>query len=132
MQTINIKPLSVNKAWQGRRYKTKDYKSYEKEALLKLPAIDLPKGKLSIYLEFGVSNSGFDWDNGIKPFQDILQKKYGFNDSRVVNAVVLKRMVDKGSEYISFNLTPSNIENHEARSKSLDELAALGQELGLY
>ena len=34
---INIKPLSVNKAWQGKRFKTKKYKAFETELLLKLP-----------------------------------------------------------------------------------------------
>jgi hypothetical protein len=28
---VNIKPLSVNKAWKGRRYATKESKSYQKE-----------------------------------------------------------------------------------------------------
>ena len=38
---IEIKPLSINKCFQGRRFKTNDYKNYEKELLLKLPK--LPK-----------------------------------------------------------------------------------------
>jgi hypothetical protein len=28
---VNIKPLSVNKAWKGRRYATKESKAYQKE-----------------------------------------------------------------------------------------------------
>jgi len=28
-QKINIKPLSVNDAWKGKRYKTEKYKNYE-------------------------------------------------------------------------------------------------------
>ena len=34
---IDIKPLSVNKMWQGRRYKTYEYQKYEKEFLYLLP-----------------------------------------------------------------------------------------------
>jgi hypothetical protein len=46
---VNIKPLSVNKAWQGRRYATKESKSYQKELWLLLPPkIDIPEGRLEI------------------------------------------------------------------------------------
>jgi len=46
----------------------------------------------------------FDWDNGIKPFVDILQKKYGFNDNKIFKGVVEKKIVGKGEEFISFDL----------------------------
>ena len=41
MIKIEIKPLSVNDAWQGTRYKTTKYKAFQKELLLKLPKIKL-------------------------------------------------------------------------------------------
>ena len=41
----------------------------------------------SIKLEFGVSNKRFDWDNGIKNFVDILQKKYHFDDNRIYKGI---------------------------------------------
>lgn len=109
MIKINIKPLSVNKCWQGRRFKTPDYKRYEKDLLLMLPNFDLEavleeSNKLNLYIEFGLSNKGNDIDNGLKPFLDILQKKYGFNDSKIYKLVVIKEIVKKGSEYIMFNL----------------------------
>jgi hypothetical protein len=34
---INEKPLSVNLAWQGKRFKTPAYKDYEKAMLLQMP-----------------------------------------------------------------------------------------------
>lgn len=104
MIKIGIKPLSVNATWKGRRYKTKEYKAYERAILLSLPKFPIPNGKLKIYLEFGFSNKSSDWDNPIKPFQDILQKKYDFNDSRIYEAEVLKKIVPKGSEYVKFRL----------------------------
>jgi len=71
--------------------------------MLMLPKkIDIPEGKLKLVLEFGVSSKLADWDNPIKPFQDILQKKYGFNDNRVYEAIVKKVDVKKGEEFISF------------------------------
>ena len=107
---LKIKPLSVNQAWQGKRFKTKQYKQYERDLLLMLPAFEVPEGDLAIYLEFGFSNSASDWDNPIKPFQDVLQKKYGFNDSRIVEAYVKKTKVKKGAEFIRWRIyaTKSN------------------------
>jgi len=96
---LKKKPMSVNDCWQGRRFKTIEYKNYETELLYGLPGQKLPPPPYSIYFEFGFSNSKSDWDNPVKPLQDILQKKYGFNDSDVVRAVVVKKKVKKGDEY---------------------------------
>lgn len=103
---IKIKPLSVNEAWQGRRFKTYAYKTYEKELLLKLKTVNIPEGRLILCVTFGVSNSNSDWDNPVKPFQDVLQKKYRFNDSRIAKAFVEKEVVKKGDEFIHFILLP--------------------------
>lgn len=99
---IDIKPLSVNQVWQGRRFKTKTYKDYEKTVLNLLPKLKLPEGKLKLVIRFGFSSVASDWDNPIKPFQDILQKKYDFNDSRIYKAEIEKVIVKKGQEFIEF------------------------------
>jgi len=100
---INIKPLSVNQVWQGKRFKTPTYKAYEKELLLKLQPMEVPEGKLILYITFGLSSKNADWDNPIKPFQDVLQIKYGFNDRHVYKGVVEKVDVKKGEEFIEFS-----------------------------
>ena len=64
----------------------------------------IPEGDLSLTCWFGFSSRGSDWDNPIKPFQDILQKKYKFNDSRIYEGHVYKKIVKKGEEYIRFKL----------------------------
>ena len=61
-------------------------------------------GRLSISLRFGVSSKNADVDNPIKPFLDILQKKYGFNDRQIYLLTVEKVDVPKGSEYIEFEI----------------------------
>ena len=101
---LNIKPLSVNQVWQGRRFKTPIYKKYENELLFMLPKMKIPEGKLELTIVFGFSSSASDWDNPIKPFQDILQKRYSFNDSRVYKATIIKEIVKKGEEFIEFNI----------------------------
>ena len=64
----------------------------------------IPDGKLFIYLEFGFSSIASDWDNPIKPFVDILQLKYQFNDSRIYRAEVVKTKVKRGKDFIKFDI----------------------------
>ena len=101
---IPIKPLSVNEAWKGMRFKTPAYETYELALLSMLPFIYIPSGKLEIHFKFGFSNSGSDLDNPVKLCQDILQKKYKFNDSRIYGLTVEKEVVKKGCEYFSFSV----------------------------
>ena len=105
-QKINIKPLTVNQAWQGRRFKTKQYKEYEKEMLLLLGSMHIPEGPLFLMMRVGLSNKLSDIDNVAKPAIDILQKKYGFNDNRIYKLQLIKEIVKKGEEFI-------HIEFHE-------------------
>ena len=102
MVKIDIKPLSVNKAWQGRRFKTEVYKQYRKDVASMLTAIKLPEPPYELNLEFGFSSKASDLDNPVKLFQDILSTKYGFNDNQIYRLVVEKRIVKKGEEYIKF------------------------------
>ena len=105
MSKINIKPISVNDCWQGRRFKTPEYKQFERDCLLLLPKKNIPKDcRLFVWLEFGLSNSNNDCDNNIKPILDILQKKYTFNDNRIYRLIVDKKIVKKGNEYIEFEI----------------------------
>lgn len=101
---IKIKPLSVNEAWQGKRFKTPKYKAYEKECMLLLKPMKLPPPPYEIVLEWGFSNQASDIDNPEKPFIDILQKKYKFNDKNIYKLVIIKKIVPKGNEYISFDI----------------------------
>lgn len=101
---VEIKPISVNQAWQGRKFKSPLYKEYEKECLLKLPATkaDFKNQALELSLIVGLSNMASDVDNVVKPFVDILQKKYGFNDKFIFRLIVEKKLVVKGAEFIEF------------------------------
>ena len=73
--------------------------------LPKRSKISIPKrGPLEIHYEFGVSSPLFDVDNAIKPFQDVLQIKYGFNDRRIMYLTAKKEHVGKGEEYIRFSI----------------------------
>lgn len=96
--------MSVNEAYKGRRFRTNKYNDYEKAVLFLLPKITLPPPPYKISFEFGLSSASGDWDNLIKPLQDILQKKYLFNDKDIFKGTATKFKVAKGNEYFTFNI----------------------------
>jgi Holliday junction resolvase RusA-like endonuclease len=102
---INEKPMSVNLAWQGKRFKTPAYKDYENSMILMMP-----KGKieadqmLRVEFFFGFSNKASDLDNPVKLLMDIAQKKYSFNDKMVFELNVRKCIVKKGEEFIQMGI----------------------------
>lgn len=100
---INIKPLSVNLAWQGKRFKTPQYKVYERTLLLLLPNVQLKEFK-RLKLTFGFSNMQSDLDNPVKLILDILQKKYNVNDSNLMELHLYKEKTKKGEEFILIEL----------------------------
>lgn len=97
---LNIKPLSVNEAWQGKRFKTDKYLAYEKKVLEMLPNIEIKEFK-QLKITYGFSNIGSDIDNPTKCILDILQKKYGVNDRDLIYLVLHKEKTSKGNEFIS-------------------------------
>ncbi len=101
---LNIKPLSVNEAWKGRRFKTPKYNDYIKHMLYILPPLDVPGCELSLEVTFGLSSRAADIDNPLKCFIDCLQKKYGFDDKMIFKLVVEKEIVKKGNEFIEWEL----------------------------
>jgi len=104
MHEIKIKHLSVNEAWKGRRFKTTAYHQYDMYLSYLLPFILLPEGKLKLSVVFGVSSAGSDIDNPLKPFLDILSKKYKFNDNRIYELNIKKEVVKKREEFIKFKI----------------------------
>lgn len=100
--------MSVNVAFQGRKFKTKEYKQYEKDLLLMLPNIKLKIQRVSIDIIFGFSNSLCDIDNPLKPFLDVLQKKYSINDRDIYKLNVTKEVISKGNEFIKYEIKELN------------------------
>lgn len=104
MTELKIKPLSVNLAWKGKRFKTPEYKKYEKIVMLLMPKIKVANPPYRLNLEFYFSNSASDIDNPIKLISDILQKKYLFNDKDIYELNVKKFVTKKGNEKIKFDI----------------------------
>ena len=104
MSYIKIKALSVNEAWQGRRFKTDKYKKYESDLMLILPKIIVPNPPYRLNIVVGFSNKASDLDNICKPFLDVLQKKYNINDKHIEILHIEKQIVTKKNEFISFEI----------------------------
>jgi Holliday junction resolvase RusA-like endonuclease len=101
---IDIKPLSINEAFQGRRFKTPAYRKYERDVLLLLRPMEIPEGPLTVEIDWGMSSEASDIDNPCKPFVDILQKRYGFDDKRIERLLLTKTKVKRGQEYVEFQI----------------------------
>jgi len=105
---LDIKPFSVNDAWKGRRRRTENYKDFENAVFMLAPnGLKIPKGvPLRAIYWWGFSSNGSDYDNPIKPLQDVLSKKYGFNDNQIMQGMQFKEVVPKGQEYVAFLIEP--------------------------
>lgn len=108
----NLVPLSVNKCWQGKRFKTKLYKDYEETLLWLLPKKQFPKDNISIKIIAGFSSKLSDADNILKPLLDILQLKYKFNDRDIKELYIRKELVKKGNEFIKLRAEQGLIEKN--------------------
>ena len=105
MKTLDIKPLTANRAWNGRKRRTPEYKWYIKNLTRILPKLSVPlEGKLQVHYIFGVSSKLSDYDNPIKQFQDVCAEFYGFNDRRIYRGIIEKIDVPKGKEFIKFKI----------------------------
>lgn len=101
---VDIKLLSVNKAWRGRRFKTDAYERYSRDLMFLLPKVKMPPPPYEIRFVFGFSSKLSDWDNPIKPLQDIICKKYKFDDRDIYRAIVDKEIVPIGKEFFEFEI----------------------------
>ncbi len=90
---VNIKPLSINGAWKGRKFKTKEYDNYIEELLYLLPKkININPEELHIIFHLKASTyHKADLDNFIKPVLDILVKKEIIEDDRFINKLILEK-----------------------------------------
>ncbi len=111
---INIKPMTVNHCWRGgRRFRTKEYLGYESDVLKLLRPLQGLPDRLELNIKAGFSNKVADIDNIAKPFIDILQKKYDFNDNRIYKLTLIKEIVKKGEEYIDFEFKPYGLKSYD-------------------
>ena len=91
---INIAPLSVNKAWQGRRYRSKEYKDWSAEVLWLIRKQNLTtiKGAVKIKIEWGYKFAKrTDIDNPIKVLLDALTESHVIDDDVNIRQMEIKK-----------------------------------------
>ena len=86
-KTIYLKPISINICWQGRRFRTPEYKKWQ-EAMhyLLLPKQkDLVRGNVSVFIDLYMPHPNkCDTDNFLKPILDSLTTSRIIEDDRRV------------------------------------------------
>lgn len=70
-----------------------------------LKPMEVGKGRLSLSLLVGLSSKNADLDNILKPWIDIMQKRFDFNDRQIYRLTVEKVDVPKGQEFIEFDIS---------------------------
>ena len=95
--SIDIKILSVNKAWKGRRFKSDDYKQYETDVYRLLTGVPkAPEGALQVHYKFYMVNHKLaDNDNPVKPLQDILKLRGIIKDDRFIYRTIIDKIPAK-------------------------------------
>ncbi len=94
---IELKPISINEAFQGKRFKTKKCKDFENDFMLLAPKRKMIKGRVEVKYKFYMKNhSRADYDNVIKVVQDlIVECGYIEDDRKIYKATIYKIPSDK-------------------------------------
>jgi Holliday junction resolvase RusA-like endonuclease len=110
---VNIKPFSINCAWQGKRYKTPDYKRWRQEFNIIVPkdkTIKYPiKGYIEIKYEFFLRKyKKCDAENFIKPTSDALVESGIIHDDRFIKKYTIEKYMlnDLDEEHIEVEIKP--------------------------
>lgn len=111
MIRFKVKPLSVNQAFKGKRFRTGAARLFFDRVILAWRELkksirpNLPKkGHLFVHYRYGVSNMGTDADNPTKSFQDALFFALGENDKRVRFMLIEKVKAPKSEEFIDWHV----------------------------
>ena len=114
---LPLKPISTNKLYTGRRWKSAAAKQFEKDIALHLLAAcrdrTLPDGELAIHFQFGTSRR-MDVSNCVKLVEDCIARHFGIDDRRFTAQTVVRVPVKKGQEFITFRITPYRAEDFPA------------------
>ena len=90
---IKIKPVSINQAYQGRRFKNTLHKEYEKELLWKLKKGGKIEGKYRMELDFHFKTTKSDVSNYIKLLEDAIVKAGLVEDDRFCYELIARKHI---------------------------------------
>lgn len=113
--SLGIKPLSVNVAWQGRRFGTKEKKRYENLVAMLLPRASVSGEYFKVAYDFYVVNFAMtDADNLVKVLQDCIVKRGIVPDDRRIIDYRIRKFpakeprIDVSIEAVELLLTPQD------------------------
>ena len=102
---IKIKPISVNKVWQGKRFRTPEYRDWIDKALWLMKKQEKVGGriylKITFYIKYPLKS---DLDNYLKPSIDLIVRKGWIEDDRFIfkldtQKIEVKKEEDERIEY---------------------------------
>lgn len=106
MYELGLKPLSTNKAYRGKKFRTPEHKLFKDQAHLLLKQLNLeplePKQEFFVIYKFYISANS-DWDNCVKTVQDAICDALNTDDRYISGAYVRKIKVKRGNERIEFD-----------------------------
>ncbi len=104
---IPIRAMSINRCWQGKRYRTSEFKKWQEAVYYLLPYQPAIKGNVSIELDFWVKSPlRMDLDNLIKATLDCLVEKNYIDDDRYIFELKCRKF--KGPEKIGIKIKQFN------------------------
>lgn len=106
---LKVSPLSNNKAWKGKHFKTRDYKDFEIDVCKTLPfSKDDPiDGEVFVHYVYHIKTYGnSDTGNMEKTLTDMLVKRNYLKDDRYIRAIYQRkeRVSEKKDEYIEIRI----------------------------
>lgn len=103
---IELKPLSVNQVWCGKRFKTPIYKQYERDLSLLLSVTKCPFliGYVELDVKFYIKSFAIsDVDNFLKPMIDIIVKNGLIQDDKFIKKITAEKF-KSDYDYMEINL----------------------------
>lgn len=119
MIIIPVKPISTNKLFQGRRFKTKDYDAFINAALYFAPKVPMVKGNIVLKCDFFVKNvERSDLDNFLKGTLDLIVKAGYIEDDRFIYKINARKFkANDENERIELRIKPLTEKNMRRTGK---------------
>lgn len=101
--------MSINTAWQGRRYKTKKYKKYEEDVGRTVPTGEPVDGEVAVLaVHYLTYYKRTDVGNLEKPLTDIIDKLGYLKDDKYIkwNSQIKMKAESKSEQHVDVFITP--------------------------
>ena len=108
---LQIGPLSNNKAWKGKHFKTKEYKQFENDICIILPLSKETHDKSEVFVHYVYHLKTYglsDTANMEKTLTDMLVKRGYLLDDRYIRAIYQRkeRLEKNEDEWIEIKILP--------------------------